>query len=213
MYTAIKRATDEREMKGIKVLSQGGGGAEVSIRADFDKSFATVYHEHNGRVTSFVSNASAEFDIYVPRNAALFISTGDGRLRIEGVNGELELHTGDGSIDVTESKGRLHAETGDGRIRIDNFNGDADARTGDGGISLDGNFRTLAARTDDGTISLSLPDGSNATVETNAESVFNDGVAVAETSSERRVRRWRIGGGGQIFTLRTGDGHIVLRRR
>jgi DUF4097 and DUF4098 domain-containing protein YvlB len=212
-YTAIKRASDEREMKGIKVQAQGGGGTEVNIRADFDKAFAHDYQERNGRVVSFSSNASTEFDIYVPRNTVLFVSTGDGRLRIEGVNGELELHTGDGSIDVAEAKGRLHAETGDGRIRIDNFDGDADARTGDGAITLDGNFRTLAARTGDGTISLSLPDGANATVETNAESVFNDGVAVAESPAENRVRRWRIGGGGQVFSLRTGDGHIVLRRR
>ncbi|MBC7933130.1 MAG: DUF4097 family beta strand repeat protein, partial [Rubrivivax sp.] len=213
MYTATKRASDEREMKGIKLQASGGGGSEVSIRAEFDKSFARSYHEHGGRVTSFSSNASTELDVYVPRNSTLFVSTGDGRLRVEGVSGELELHTGDGSIDVTGARGRLRAETGDGSVRLVNFDGDAEARTGDGRITLDGNFRSLAARTGDGTISLSIPEGANATIETNAESVFNDGVAVAESASESRVRRWRIGGGGQVFTLRTGDGNIVIRRR
>ena len=213
-YTAIKRAGDEREMKGIKLSATGGGAGEVNIRADFDKAFAHEYQERNGRVISFSSDASTEFDIYVPRNTTLFVSTGDGRLRVDGVSGELELHTGDGAIEVAASKGRLRAETGDGRIRVDNFDGDAEARTGDGAISLDGNFRTLTARTGDGTISLSLPESANATVETNAESVFNDGVAVAESPAENRVRRWRIGGGGgQVLSLRTGDGQIVLRRR
>src|SRR5437764_14996939 len=108
-----------------------------------------------------------------------------------------------GSIDVTEERGRLHAETGDGRIRVENFDGDAEARTGDGRITLDGNFRTLAARTGDGTISLSVPEGSNVTVETDAESVFNDGVAVAESPADNRVRPWRIGGGRQGCTLQT----------
>jgi DUF4097 and DUF4098 domain-containing protein YvlB len=211
MYTAVKRATDDREMQGIKLRAQAAGG-EVTIRADFDKSFAHVYNDHGGHV-SYTSNASAEFDLYVPRNAALFVSTGDGRLRVDGVSGEVELRTGDGSIDVTGAKGRLRAETGDGRIRVENFEGDAEARTGDGRITLDGSFRTLAARTGDGTISLSLPEGANATVETNAESVYSDGVAVAETDAESRVRRWRIGGGGQLLTLRTGDGQIILRRR
>ncbi|HVF44650.1 MAG TPA: DUF4097 family beta strand repeat-containing protein [Pyrinomonadaceae bacterium] len=212
-YTAVKRAWDEKEMKGVTVQANGSG-PEVTLRAQFDKSFAHSYHEHDGRVTSYSSNADVEFDVYVPRNAALIISSGDGRLRVEGVNGELDLHTGDGTIDVTGSRGRLKAETGDGRIRVDDFEGDADARTGDGRISLDGNFRSLSARTGDGTISLSVPEGSNATVETNAESVSNDGVAVAETpDAESRVRRWRIGGGGQTFTLRTGDGRIILRRR
>jgi DUF4097 and DUF4098 domain-containing protein YvlB len=212
-YTAIKRAFDEKEMKGVTVQANGSG-PEVTLRAQFDKSFAHSYHEHDGRVTSYSSNADVEFEVYVPRNATLFVSSGDGRLRLEGVNGELELHTGDGTIDVTGSRGRLRAETGDGRIRVEGFEGDADARTGDGRISLDGNFRSLSARTGDGTISLSMPEGSNATIETNAESVSNDGVAVAETpDTENRVRRWRIGGGGQTFTLRTGDGSIILRRR
>ena len=134
-------------------------------------------------------------------------------MRVEGVGGELDVRTGDGPVDVTGARGRLRAETGDGRILVEGFDGDAEARTGDGRITLDGNFRTLAAHTGDGTISLSVPDGTNATVETNAESVFNDGVAVAETPNEARVRRWRIGGGGQVFTLRTGDGRVVLRRR
>lgn len=212
-YTATKRAFDEKEMKGVTIQAQGGG-SEVTLRAQFDKSFAHSYHEHDGRVTSYSSNADVQFDVYVPRSATLFVSSGDGRLRVDGVSGELDLHTGDGTIDVTGSRGRLKAETGDGRIRVEDFDGDAEARTGDGRISLDGNFRSLSARTGDGTISLSMPEGSNATIETNAESVSNDGVAVAETpDTENRVRRWRIGGGGQTFTLRTGDGRIILRRR
>ncbi|MDQ3743528.1 MAG: DUF4097 family beta strand repeat-containing protein [Acidobacteriota bacterium] len=213
MYTATKRADDDREMQGIKLSAQGGGGSEVTLRADFDKSQARAVEERDGRVVSFSSNASAEFDVYVPRSATLIISTGDGRVRVEGVNGDLDVRSGDGAIDVTGARGRLRAETGDGRILVEGFDGDAEARTGDGRITLDGNFRTLAARTGDGTISLAVPDGTNATVETDAESVFNDGVAVAESQTEARVRRWRIGGGGQLFTLHTGDGRVVLRRR
>ena len=212
MYTAVKRATDDREMQGIKVIAQQNG-SEVTLRADFDKSFSHIREEKGGRVVSYSSNASAEFDLYVPRNSTLFISTGDGRLRVDGVAGELDLRTGDGPIDVSGARGRLRAETGDGRIRIENFDGDAETRTGDGRITLDGNFRSLSARTGDGTISLTLPEGANATVETNAESVFNDGVAVAESDAESRVRRWRIGSGGQVLTLRTGEGQIILRRR
>jgi DUF4097 and DUF4098 domain-containing protein YvlB len=212
MYTAIKRAGDDREMKGIKV--QSSSGAEVVIRAEFDKSFAHDYVERGGRVVSFNSGASVEFDVYVPRNSALFVSSGDGRLRVEGVSGELELRTGDGPIDVAESRGRLTAQTGDGRIRLDNFDGEASARTGDGRITLDGRFSKLAARTGDGTISLSVPSDSNATLETDAESVSNDGVAVPEDGADKRVRRWRIGGGGgQLYTLHTGGGQVIIRRR
>jgi DUF4097 and DUF4098 domain-containing protein YvlB len=212
MYTAIKRASDDREMKGIKVQASGAG-SEVVVRAEFDKSFAHDYVERGGHVVSFNSGASVELDVYVPRSSTLFVSTGDGRLRVDGVSGEIELRTGDGSIDVAESRGRLVAQTGDGRIRLDNFDGEANARTGDGRIMLDGRFSKLAARTGDGTISLSVPADANATLETDAESVSNDGVAVAVDGADKRVRRWRIGGGGELFTLHTGEGQVILRRR
>ncbi|HVF85983.1 MAG TPA: hypothetical protein VM866_00265, partial [Pyrinomonadaceae bacterium] len=59
------------------------------------------------------------------------------------------------------------------------------------------------------------PSDANAVVETEAETVVNDGLAVSDdaSSAEARTRRWRIGNGGNKFTLRTGDGQIILRRR
>lgn len=212
MYTAVKRAFSDREMKGIKLLAQPG--PEITIRAEFDKSFAHEVTKSQGQVVMFSSGASVELDLYVPRNATLVLSSGDGRLSVDGVSGELDLHTGDGPVDVVGGGGKLRVNTGDGRIRIENFDGEADARTGDGRITLEGRFRQLTARTGDGTISLALAEGSSADIETNAETVVNDGVAVAaDPSNEGRVRRWRVGSGGQLFTLRTGDGQIILRRR
>ncbi|HYE16249.1 MAG TPA: DUF4097 family beta strand repeat-containing protein [Pyrinomonadaceae bacterium] len=212
-YTAIKRAAGEREMKGIRVVSSGGGSGEVRVRAEFDKSQASEYVERDGRVVSFNSGASVELDVYVPRNSALFVSSGDGRIRVEGVSGELTVNTGDGSIDVSGGAGRLRATTGDGAVRVADFEGEADARTGDGRITLDGRFRKLSARTGDGTISLTIPADASFTIETDAESVVNDGFAVSQDPGEGRVRRWRVGSGGEVFSLRTGDGHVILRRR
>ena len=214
--TAFKRASDEHEMKGIKLRAEQSGG-EIVLAAEFDKSFARAVRKEGERVVAFTSGASVSYELFVPRKAVVRASTGDGRLIVEGVNGELELRTGDGPIQVTGGRGRLHAETGDGRINVSDFDGEAEARTGDGRISLDGRFTRLDARTGDGSISLALPTGTNATLETNAESVFNDGLAVAEgedsQSATRRVRRWRIGQGGNLFSLHTGDGQIFLRQR
>lgn len=217
MFTASKRAHDEREMQGISLRAEQSGD-EVTIISQFDKSFSREVRMEGKRVISFSSGASVSYDVYVPRNATLRALTGDGRLRIEGVNGEIDLQTGDGSIDVSGGRGRLRAQTGDGRIQITSFDGEADARTGDGRISLDGRFTQLAARTGDGSISLSLPTDVNATIETDAETVNSDGVAVPEDTDtpedrEKRVRRWKVGRGGQLITLRTGDGQIVLRQR
>jgi DUF4097 and DUF4098 domain-containing protein YvlB len=122
-------------------------------------------------------------------------------------------NTGDGPVDVRDSAGRLTLNTGDGRIRVTNFNGALDARTGDGGLLLEGRFNQLTAQTGDGSISLALPLDLNATLETNAESVTNEGLNVTEENpASNRLRRWKIGGGGPVFTIRTGDGRVFLRR-
>src|SRR5262245_6829445 len=197
MYTATKRADDEEQMKQINIRTEQQGSS-VSIIA-----------------TAGDENGSAALDVFVPRRASLHVSSDDGRLNLEGVSGDLTMRTGDGSIEVSNGGGQLQVNTGDGRIHVANFDGQVDARTGDGSISLDGNLNAVTARTGDGSITLSVPPGSNFTVETNAEdAVSNEGLTITEDiSPSQRVKRWRVGSGGKVFVLNTGDGKIILRSR
>ena len=196
MYTATKRADDELEMK------------QVTIQTEQQGSSISIIAKSEGR------NGSASLDVFVPRNSSLHVSSGDGELTLEGVSGEVTLRTGDGSIRVTKSGGQLQANTGDGEIRISGFGGQVDARTGDGSIAIEGDFTGLAARTGDGNISLSVPGTSDFTIETNAEGIDNAGMTIAEDiAPSKRVKRWRVGRGGNVFVLNTGDGRIVLSSR
>jgi DUF4097 and DUF4098 domain-containing protein YvlB len=197
MYTATKRAGDEEELKGISIRTEQQG-ATVSIVASSE--------EHNG---------TAQLEVYVPRRSSLHVSSDDGPLNLDGVSGEITLRTGDGPIEVNGGGGQLQVNTGDGHVRVTDFEGQLDARTGDGAISLDGNFKALSARTGDGSISLTVPASSNFTVETNADdSITNQGLTVTEDiSPSKRVKRWKIGNGGNVFVLNTGDGKIILRSR
>ncbi len=137
------------------------------------------------------------------------------RFKLDGVSGDITLRTGDGSIEVNDGGGVLQLNTGDGHIQVVKFDGQLDARTGDGSIRLDGNFNALSARTGDGSISLTVPSSSNFTVETNAEGdVTNEGLSLSEDiAPSKRVKRWRVGNGGKVFVLNTGDGRITLRSR
>jgi DUF4097 and DUF4098 domain-containing protein YvlB len=207
-FSAVKRARDEQAMRGIRLRAEQTGNT-INIIAEFDKTLA--------RKGEYDTGAAVALDVWVPRNANVQVKSGDGRLRLNGIDGEIDLHTGDGSVDVTESKGRLKVETGDGRVRVAGFDGDATVQTGDGRISLDGRFTKLSARTGDGAITLALPADMNARIETDSERVINDMSAVAEEAETedgvRRVRHWRVGSGaGSQITLRTGDGQIFLRR-
>ncbi|HYO90219.1 MAG TPA: DUF4097 family beta strand repeat-containing protein, partial [Pyrinomonadaceae bacterium] len=158
--------------------------------------------------------ASVSLDVFVPRNSNIKALSGDGRVELEGVTGGVQLQTGDGRIDVRDGGGQLIAKTGDGRIDVLNYTGDVDAKTGDGRISLDGRFSQLAVRTGSGSISLALPTDLDATIETDAESVTNDGVTLeVEADAGKKLRRYNIGRGGTVFSLRTGEGHVFLNRK
>jgi DUF4097 and DUF4098 domain-containing protein YvlB len=193
-YTATKRAESEEAAQKI-TLEATQQGSTISIAAKT---------EHN--------NGSASLEIYVPRRSNLRLSSADGRITVEGVSGELTARTGDGSIEVDGGKGRVQANTGDGHIRISKFEGEVDARTGDGAITLDGNFSAVAAHTGDGSITLGVPASANFVVETNAEALNNEGLSVAEdVAPSARVKRWKVGRGGVVFTLSTNDGRVTLR--
>jgi len=194
-YTATKQAHDENTLKDISIQAQQQG-QEISISA--------VQENEDG---------SVNFDLYVPRQSTLHVSSGDGALNLEGVSGQITLRSGDGPIEVSNGGGQLQVNTGDGVIKVIRFQGQVDARTGDGAIALDGNFNELSARTGDGEISLTVPAGSSFTIETNApDEITQEGFVVNEdVAPSQRVKRWRIGNGGKVFVLKTGEGKILLR--
>ena len=197
-YTATKRASDEETLKQIAIQTQQQG-TTLSINA-------TVENQ---------ANASVMLNVYVPRQASLHVSSGDGPLVLDGVSGDITLRSNDGEITVSNSGGQLHVTTDDGPIRINKFDGQVDARTGDGPIALDGNFNAVSARTGDGQISLTVPAGSSFTIETNVpEGITQEGFDVAEDiAPSPRVKRWKVGNGGQVFVLKTGEGRILLKPR
>ena len=197
-YTAIKGSHDEESLKDISIQAQQQGDAIAIIAQNNQEESGTVH-----------------FDVYVPRQSSLHVSSGDGALNLDGVTGQITLRSGDGPIEVANGGGQLQVNTGDGVIKVIKFDGQVDARTGDGAIALDGNFNELSARTGDGAISLTVPAGSSFTIETNApDEINNEGFVVAEDiTPSPRVKRWKIGNGGKVFVLKTGEGKILLRPR
>ncbi|HEY0378807.1 MAG TPA: DUF4097 family beta strand repeat-containing protein [Pyrinomonadaceae bacterium] len=205
-FTISKRAATDQQMRRIRT-TVNQNGSSIHFSSNFDDN----YPRNEGGI-GFV-NATVSVEVSAPRGSTLRLNTGDGRLEVEGVNGSMTLTTGDGRIDVRNAHGRLTARTGDGRIDVQNFEGDVDANTGDGRIYLDGRFSGVNANTGSGSIMLAVPSDFDATIETNAEGVDNDGLPLTEESnSPGRMKRWKLGQGGKVFTLKTGEGRVFLRR-
>lgn len=195
LINATKRARNEAELRALKVSIETNGSS-VSARGERSGS----------------SNGSVSFEIFMPRRAKLRLSTGDGSVRVADIEGDIEARTGDGTVEVRNGQGALRISTGDGRVLVRNFSGAVTARTGDGSMIFEGRFEKLEARTGDGSITLALPQDQGAIIEAEAEKVFARDLSATEEHSRGNTHRWRIGKGGPVFRLRTGDGHVFLRR-
>lgn len=227
-----KRGMDDEVLQAMEVRAeQEGNRIEVDVRG-------------SGRSDRFVGigihiSPSARLLVTVPRQVSvLHARSGDGSIKADRLEGQIELRTEDGSVRAEEIKGRLQIETGDGSITVGDVDGELVLVTRDGGISVSGRLASLRAKTGDGSItvradagsvvdpdwSLSTGDGSVAvylpagfSAELDAEtrdgrvrSDFDLG-DTDEDSRRRRAVRARLGAGGSVLRIRTGDGSISLR--
>ena len=141
------------------------------------------------------------------------IRSGDGSIRLDEVTGNLDLETTDGSIGLVAKPTVLKARTGDGAIRAsiepdsamtDNW----ELTTSDGSVTLmlpDTFHAELDAETSDGAVRASHP-----LLEDDA--ARREGEDGRERRESRRVLRSKMGDGGRMLRVRTGDGTIRIER-
>lgn len=228
-----KRGPDEAALKSIQVkASQNGDRVEVDVTRPSGRDTFVGFGIH--------VSTTAKLIVSVPQKLSLTARSDDGAIRVDRLDGRIELRTNDGSVRADGIHGQLDVLTRDGSITIDDIDGDATLSTGDGGITTNGRLAVLKARSGDGSVTIRADRGSamtsDWTVQTEDGSVavylpesFNaeidaetgDGTIRSEfdvqsrdTGSEhtrRRVLRGKLGTGGNLLRIRTGDGSINLR--
>lgn len=225
-----KRGPTKEAVEALQIVAtQDGSRIELEVKRPRNESFSGI---------GFHRTASARLIVSVPRKVSLIARSGDGSIRVERLNGRLELRTGDGSIRATDVSGELLLNTGDGSVTVSGAEGRLDVDTGDGGVNVSGRLTRVRLHTGDGSIvyraepdsrmtddweittgdggvTLYLPEGFGADLDahTGDGTVRSDLEVFASDDGEeqRRTLRGRIGEGGRSLRIRTGDGAIRLR--
>lgn len=193
---------------GIRVEEhQNGNSVEIEVR----------YPHHNFNVEW--GQHKVDIVIQMPREGRVNLRTGDGKIEIAGLKGDMDLHSGDGSENLEAVDGKLRASTGDGSIRARGRFDELELKTGDGhldvsaasGSSLASGWRL---ETGDGNVSLEVPGNLAADVDLHTSDGHIDldmPVSTAGKIRENEVRG-KVNGGGNLLSIRTGDGSIHLRK-
>lgn len=225
-----KRGPTKEAVEALQIIAtQDGPRIELEVKRPRSESFSGI---------GFHRTASARLIVSVPRNVSLIARSGDGSIRVERLNGRIELRTGDGSIRATDVSGEVLLNTGDGSVTVSGAEGRLDVDTGDGGVNVSGRLARVRLHTGDGSIvyraepesrmaddweiatgdggvTVYLPDGFGAELDahTGDGTVRSDLKIFTSDDGEeqRRTLRGRIGEGGRSLRIRTGDGAIRLR--
>ena len=224
-----KRGPSKAALDKLEVVSDRKGRViELEVKRPREESFRGIGLHR----TSY-----ARLIVKVPRETDVRAHSGDGSIHIERVSGRIDLRTGDGSIRASEVSGDLTLDTGDGSITVDGAEGKLSLDTADGSVNVSGKLSAITLHTGDGSIvyrvepgakmtdpweistgdgsvSLYLPSDFDADLDahTGDGSIRNElNLEDRSQENERRTLRAKLGAGGKLLRIRTGDGAIRLK--
>jgi hypothetical protein len=139
-----KRGPTEDAVAQLAVTAeQDGNTIRVEVRRPTSETLGGFH---------FNSSPSAKLIVSAPKSSNIVARSGDGSIRVEHVNGRVQLHTQDGSIRTSDVGGDLTFTSGDGSIHVAGARGRIDVQTGDGSVEVAGLLSAVKLHTGDGSI-------------------------------------------------------------
>jgi hypothetical protein len=226
-----KRASDKTHAEAIRVSAEQTGNA-ITLQVRKPDGAQPAF--------GFRVSPSARIIATVPARCNLTVRSEDGSIRVERVEGKIDLQSGDGSLTGIDLEGSVRAHTGDGSMRFEHVNGTLDIDSGDGGARVSGRLQLVRLKTGDGSVEVRATEGSAMTddweirtgdgglrldlppsfgatldAETGDGTVrirgFGEPTRGGKEGEGRGELRRPLGAGGKVLRLRSNSGGIVIR--
>lgn len=216
---------------GIRVVGWSGNTYSVSVckavAPGVDAAAVRTFISGNELIATGPDTGRwvAYFLIRAPRGASLDLSTSNGPISINDVNGTVRAEAVNGPVSVRDSSGSMTASTTNGPVSVSGGSGDIklDATNGPVSVKLSGATwdGTLEASTRNGPVSLTLPRGfrSGVLVEALGHGPVTcraEGCAdqrFQHVDHHQRPRRIELGSGPQVVRLSTVNGPVSIREK
>jgi hypothetical protein len=163
----------------------------------------------------YESRRKVDIVVHMPREARLDLNTRDGNILVRNMKGDFTIRSGDGRQELEGVDGSLNADSGDGSINVAGRFDKLNVHSGDGKVEarvMPGSRMASdwSMRAGDGSIHLQLP----ADFSADLDALTGDGSIDFDMPIQMTGRvggktvHGRIGNGGAVLNLHTGDGSI-----
>ena len=170
--------------------------AAGSIRIRTEAGRVAAEQPEGGRRSGW----SVSYDVYVPRRLDLDLRTHNGGIRIEGVQGRIDVEAVNGGVSVRNVQGNLRGGTTNGGVTLVL---DGDRWVGEG-VDLE---------TTNGGVTIVVPERYSARLETGTvNGGLNVEFPVTVQGMVGRRLSTTLGSGGPLIRVRTTNGRVTLRR-
>lgn len=180
------------ERGSISVDTHSTTQVAVSIEIwGFDEDEVEVDFDHKGDSLDIDADVSGRsfgqrrirFQITVPENYNLDLSTEGGSIQVEALKGQVEVDTSGGSLTFFDIVGDIDGSTSGGSIELEKVEGEVDVKTSGGSIQIEDVTGHVVADTSGGTIGIREVKG-NVEAETSGGSIrLNDIMGSLEAST------------------------------
>ena len=181
----------KQALERIQIVDSSTGNV-IKVETKIDRSSGGLFNH---------SSAQVEYTVRVPANAELKLTTVNGGLEIEGMNGQITAETTNGGIRAREIGGAIEATTTNGGVEVNL------SRVPEGGVKLE---------CTNGGIKLELPADAKATIAARISNggIDTDGVNIqTRGESSRRRLDGDLNGGGPRISLEGTNGGIKISGR
>lgn len=198
-----KRAPDEDALRRARAVASGGGDRPLSLRAEFDGT---------------ASDVAVDFEVALPSDAPVeSVETSNGSIELRDATGDARLTTTNGSITAERVDGPLDLRTRNGRVTVRECSGVDRAASTNGSVELelDALRGDATAETTSGSVTILAGPGLDAdvTCTTTLGSVDAPTLSGSASSLGKSSVSGRLGEGGNRLDVETTLGSIEVRTR
>jgi hypothetical protein len=227
-----KGGDDAADLRITTVRNSDG----VTICAMFEGGQCDAEGIHSSRKWRHGGDASADFEVRLPRGVKIRVLSGNGEVMVRGATAEVHASSGNGAVSVASTGGPVSASSGNGDVDVSEAGGEVTARSGNGDVNVStttgpvsaytGNGRIearmtslsgtddMSFRTGNGDITVMLPANFEGEIEARLPNgrLDSDFPLRIEGRLDPRRLRATIGRGGRRISIVSGSGGAEIRK-